>query len=548
MFTAKRTFLAAVSILVLLALLVGCARPTPEVVEKTVVVKETVVVTKEVVVTPTPAGPRKGGTLIVGLAAGSIVTLDPAAYSDRTTETVIRNIFDGLVTRTTDNRVVLELAESYEWIDDQTVEFKLKKGVKFHNGEDLTADDVVFTFERILTQDIGAKRRGFVKEVENVEKVDDYTVRFNLKSPWPVFMQMLVHNQIVPKDYLTQVGDEEFAKRPVGAGPFRFVEGKLDEQIVLERFDDYYGGADELPPVGPPLLDKVIFRMIPETSTRVASLLAGEVHIIQNVPAYMVPQFLGNPDVQVKTCMGTRPKFMDLNVTRPPFDDVRVRQALNYAVDAETLLAKVAGGYGIILPGPLSPANNYADPDLKPYGYDPEKAKELLAEAGYKPEDISFVIDAYGPYVEIAEAVAGQLRALGMDANVRTWEYKVVKPLLLNCERQAFLRDWGDSAFDPVGYIEAKWHTRVEGTPLGRGNFSCYSNPEVDALIEAGASEPDPEKRREIYYKMQRLIYEDAPAVFLYVPQEIEAASAKVNNWEPSPDSRINLHDVWLSE
>ena len=516
MFTAKRTFLAAVSILVLLALLVGCARPTPEVVEKTVVVKETVVVTKEVVVTPTPAGPRKGGTLIVGLAAGS--------------------------------RVVLELAESYEWIDDQTVEFKLKKGVKFHNGEDLTADDVVFTFERILTQDIGAKRRGFVKEVENVEKVDDYTVRFNLKSPWPVFMQMLVHNQIVPKDYLTQVGDEEFAKRPVGAGPFRFVEGKLDEQIVLERFDDYYGGADELPPVGPPLLDKVIFRMIPETSTRVASLLAGEVHIIQNVPAYMVPQFLGNPDVQVKTCMGTRPKFMDLNVTRPPFDDVRVRQALNYAVDAETLLAKVAGGYGIILPGPLSPANNYADPDLKPYGYDPEKAKELLAEAGYKPEDISFVIDAYGPYVEIAEAVAGQLRALGMDANVRTWEYKVVKPLLLNCERQAFLRDWGDSAFDPVGYIEAKWHTRVEGTPLGRGNFSCYSNPEVDALIEAGASEPDPEKRREIYYKMQRLIYEDAPAVFLYVPQEIEAASAKVNNWEPSPDSRINLHDVWLSE
>jgi len=225
-----------------------------------------------------------------------------------------------------------------------------------------------------------------------------------------------------------------------------------------------------------------------------------------------------------------------------------VRQALNYAVDAETLLAKVAGGYGVILPGPLSPANVYADPDLEPYGYDPDKAIALLAEAGYKPEDISFVIDAYGPYVEIAEAVAGQLRALGMDVNVRTWEYKVVKPLLLNCERQAFLRDWGDSAFDPVGYIEAKWRTREEGTPNGRGNFACYSNPKVDELIDAGASEPDPEKRREIYYEMQRLIYEDAPSVFLYVPQEIEAASARVHNWEPSPDSRINLHDVWLSE
>ena len=553
----KVLWVAALTV-TLLSLIAGCATPTPQVVEK--VVKETVVVTKEVekvvtkevvkevVATPTPAGPRRGGTLIVGLAAGSIVTLDPAAYSDRTTETVIRNMFDGLVTRTTDNKVVLELAESYEWIDDKTIEFKLKKGVKFHNGEDLTADDVVFTFDRIMNQDIGAKRRGFVKGVESVEKVDDYTVRFNLKSPWPVFFQMLVHNQIVPKDYLTEVGDEEFAKHPVGAGPFKFVEGKLDEQIVLERFDDYYGGADDLPPVGPPFLDRVIFRMIPETSTRVAALLAGEVHIIQNVPAYMVPKLLGNPDVQVKTCIGTRPKFMDLNVTKPPFDDVRVRQALNYAVDAETLLAKVAGGYGVILPGPLSPANNYADPDLKPYGYDPDKARELLAEAGYKPEDISFVIDAYGPYVELAEAVAGQLRAFGMDVSVRTWEYKVVKPLLLNCERQAFLRDWGDSAFDPVGYIEAKWHTRVEGTPYGRGNFSCYSNPKVDELIEAGESEPDPEKRREIYYEMQRIIYEDAPAVFLYVPQEIEAASAKVQNWEPSPDSRINLHDVWLKE
>jgi len=567
----KLTTFAAIAMIITMALS-ACAPPTPAVVEKEVVVEkpvvetvvvekevviekpvvETVVVEKEVVVekvvTPTPVKFRRGGTLVVGMATTGIVTLDPAAYSDRPTETVIRNMFDGLVTRTTDNEVVLELAESYEWLDDKTIEFKLKKGVKFHNGEDLTADDVVFTFERIMTQDIGAKRRGFVKQVESVEKVDDYTVRFNLKSPWPVFLQMLVHNQIVPKDYLTEVGDEEFAKHPVGAGPFKFVEGKLDEQIVLERFDGYYGGADDLPPVGQALLDRVIFRIIPETSTRVASLLAGEVDIIQSVPAYMVPQLLGNPNVVVKTCAGTRPKFMDLNVTRPPFDDVRVRQALNYAVDAETILAKVAGGYGMILPGPLSPANLYADPDLKPYGYDPEKAEELLAEAGYKPEDISFVIDAYGPYVEIAEAVAGQLRAIGMDVSVRTWEYKVVKPLLLNCERQAFLRDWGDSAFDPVGYIEAKWHTRVEGTPDGRGNFSCYSNPEVDKLIKAGAAEPDPEKRREIYFEMQRLIYEDAPAVFLYVPREIEAASAKVRNWKPSPDSRINLHDVWLSE
>jgi peptide/nickel transport system substrate-binding protein len=507
-------------------------------------------VTKEtrVLVTPGTEPPRQGGTLVVGLAASSIATLDPAAYSDRTTETVIRNIFDGLVTRTIDNRVVLELAKDFRWVDSRTVEFELKQGVKFHNGQDLTADDVVFTFERILNQDIGAQRRGFVKQVDNVEKLDDHTVRFDLRSPWPVFLQMLVHNQIVPQEYLTEVGDKEFAEAPVGAGPFRFVEGKLNEKIVLERFDDYYGGAGDLEPVGPAYLDRVVFLMIPDTSTRVAALLAEQVHLIQNVPSHMVPQLLGNPDVSVKTTAGTRPKFMDLNVTSPPFDDTRVRQALSYAVDADTILTKVAGGYGAILPGPLSPSNVYADPDLAPYGFDPDKATSLLAEAGYRPKDISFVIDAYGPYVDLAEAVAGQLRSLGMDVNVRAWEYDVVRPMLLNCERQAFLRDWGDSVFDPVGYIEAKWHTRVEDTPDGRGNFACYSNPRVDELIEAGASEPDPDMRREIYSEMQSLIHEDAPSVWLYVPQEIEAVSARVHNWEPSPDSRINLHDVWLSE
>jgi len=527
--------------------------------EVPVEVTKIVEVTKEVVVTPTPVKFRRGGTVVIGMATSDIVILDPAAYSDRPTETVIRNMFDGLVTRTRENEVVLELAESAEWIDDKTIEFKLKKGVKFHNGEDLTADDVVFTFERILFQDIGAKRRGFCGPMEKVEKVDDYTVRFHFKEPWPVFWQMLVHNQIVPKDYLEEVGDEEFAKHPVGAGPFKFVEGKLDEYIVMERFEDYYGGADDLPPVGPAFLDRVIFKMIPEASTRVAALLAGEVDIIQSVPAYMVPKLLADPNVEVKMCGGTRPKFMDMNVKMPPFDDVRVRKAINYAVDAEEILAKVAGGYGVILPGPLSPFNLYADPTLQPYGYDPDKALALLGEAGWKDTDgdgildkegkpFSMVIDAYGPYVEIAEAVAGQLREVGIDASVRVWEWGVLKKAALAGERMAVMRDWGDSAFDPVGYIEAKWHTRVEGTPLGRGNFSQYSNPRVDELIEAGATEPDPDKRREIYNEMQRLIWEDAPALFLYVPQEIEACRIRVQNWAPSPDSRENMHDVWVLE
>jgi peptide/nickel transport system substrate-binding protein len=500
------------------------------------------------------AGAHQESTLVVGMAAASIVTLDPAAYSDRATETVVRNLYDGLVTRTAgassdvDNQVVPQLAQEYRWVDDRTVEFDLRRGVRFHNGQRLTADDVVFTFERILHQDVGASRRGFVQEVERVEKVRPYRVRFHLKSPWPVFLQMLVHNQIVPEEYVRRVGDAEFARRPVGTGPFKYVSGTLDGQIVLERFADYYGGSEALPPVGPAQLDRVVFRMMPDLSARLEALDAGEAHIIQNVPPSVARELIGAPHVLVKTTVGTRPKFVDLNVTVPPLDDVRVRQALNYAVDASRILAAEALGYGVILRGPLSPANLYADPSLQPYGYDPEVARSLLGQAGYRPEDISFQIDAYGTYVRVAEAVAEQLVQLGMNVTVRPSDYQTLRPQLLNCERQAFLRDWGDSAFDPVGYVEAKWQTRVENTPAGRANYACYSNPTVDELIVAGASEPNPEKRREIYDRMQRLIQQDAPAIFLYVPQEIEACSVRVQNWEPSPDGRINLHDVWLSD
>lgn len=536
---SRRAFLRLMGMAAGAAVLAGCGPPASNGLEK--------VTGSGAGITAATLDPRRGGSLVVGMAATSIVTLDPAAYSDRATETVIRNIFDGLVTRTTDNKVILELAQDYRWVDDRSVEFELKQGVKFHNGQDLTADDVVFTFERIMYQDVGAQRRSFAQEVASVERIDEHRVRFNLRSHWPILLQMLVHNHIVPREYVSQVGDVAFAREPVGCGPFRFVEARLDDRIVLERFDDYYGGADALPPVGAPFLDRVIFRMFPNASSRLAALMTGDAHVVQSVPWSKVPQLVEDPGVMVKTILGTQPKFMDLNVTIRPFEDVRVRQALNYAVDASALLTEVAGGYGVILPGPLSPANLYADPNLTPYGFHREKAERLLKEAGYRFKDLSFVIDAYGPYVEIAVALAGQLRTLGMNVIVRSGDYNVLKPHLLNCERQAFLRDWGDSAFDPVGYIEAKWHTFVEGTSAGRGNFSCYSNARVDELIEAGASEPDPEKRRGIYYEMQRLIYEDAPAVFLYVPQEIEAASTLVRNWEPSPDGRINLHDVWLS-
>lgn len=512
---------------------------------------------------PEAAAPPREQTVIVGLVEAPI-TLDPADHRNRTTETVIRNMFDGLVTRDTRNGVHLELAESAELLDPVTWEFRLRQGVKFHDGTEMTADDVVFTFNRIIQENMieypephTSPRKGLIAPLQEVEKVDDYTVRFHLSAPWPPAMQLFVHQQIVPKAYLESVGTRGFVERPIGAGPFRFVSGQLDDQIVMERFDDYWGGAPTLPPVGPACVQRAIFRVIPEASTRVAALLAGEVHIIQAVPPDLVDTLMQSPDVVVKTAPGTRPKWMELNVNQPPFDNKLVRQALNYLVDKELIIETIYQGRAVALPGVLSPFNNFADPSLTPYPYDPDKARTLLAEAGIVDSDgdgrlewngapWSFVVDTLEEHRQLGEAVVAQLQEAGIDAGLRLWEYSVVRPMLLAGERTAYIGDWGDSAFDPVGHMEAKWHGVVEGSPYGRGNFSGYNNPRVNELIMAGETETDEAKRREIYNEAQAILYDEAPAVFLLLPEEIEASRANVTNWEPASDSRINLHDVCL--
>jgi peptide/nickel transport system substrate-binding protein len=583
MSTVRRTLLACVSLVTLVALLAACGpTPEPEVVEKVItqVVKETVIVagtpelvekevtkvvqeTVEKVVTPT--SPPQRDVIIVALAAAP-VSLDPADHRTRESETVIRNMFDGLVTRDSTSGVHLELAEALSWLDDQTLEVTLRQGVKFHDGVEMTADDVVFTFERIINENMieypephTSPRKGLIAPLESLEKTGDYTVVMHFSATWPVAMQMLVHQQIVPKHYLEEVGTEGFVASPIGTGPFKFVSAKGLDEIVMERFDDYYGGAPDLEPVGPACVKQAVFKVIPEASTRVAALLAGEVDIIQAVPAELVDTLSQTPGIQVKGAAGTQPKWMEMNVNAPPFDDVQVRQAMNYAVDKDLIVDAIYGGRAVALPGPLSPYNNFVNKSLKPYAYDPEEAVALLADAGWTDSDgdgtldkdgqpFVFTIDTMEPWRPLAEAVADQFRAIGIDASVRFWEYSVVKPMLQAGERQAYLDDWGDSAFDPVGHFEAKWHGYVEGEAYGRGNFSGYNNERVNELTKLGEITVDPAERQAIYDEAQQIVYDEAPAVFLILPEEAEAARADIQNWTPASDSRINLHDVCIGE
>ncbi|KYH33173.1 ABC transporter substrate-binding protein [Neomoorella mulderi] len=325
-------------------------------------------------------------TLAVGLNIDRIPSLDPANHREREAETVIRNMFDGLVTRTPDGKVVPEIAESWKRPSPTVYEFTIRPGIKFHNGDPLRIEDIVFTFERILSPTgINGKqspRVGLLGPLKKVEKVDNRTVRFTLDKPCPQFLQLLVHTQIVPEKYLKAVGDQKFAEKPVGCGPFKLVEAKLDSQIVLERFDGYYGGSPDLPPVGPAKLKKVVFKMLPEPSTRVAALKAGEIQIAEDIPVDVTKDLQNDPKVKIVTTQGTRCYMIELNNKK--ITDPKVRQALNYAVNWDELLGAIYGSHAHRLSTAFLPSGFGFDDSIKPYPYNPEKAKQLLKEAGYK--------------------------------------------------------------------------------------------------------------------------------------------------------------------
>lgn len=329
-----------------------------------------------------------GDTIVVGLRTNSLQSMDPHNHRDRETETVMRNMYDGLVTRLPDGTVVPELAEKIDISDDGTVyTFHLRRGVKFHDGTEMTAADVVFTFNRIMAPDgidgQQSPRLGLLGPLKSVAQVDGYTVQMTLDKAQPgVFLQLLVHHQVVPKAYVTRVGAQGLQDKPVGTGPFKFVRGAVDSEIVLERWDGYWGGPPDAPPVGPAQVRRAIFRMLPDPAARVAALKAGEVHIIQQVPIDSIAGLQSGGDLQVLTAQGTRLYMVEINNQK--VTDPRIRQALNHAVNWDAITGALYAGLAHRVPTALLPSGFGYDTALQPYEYNPDKARQLLREAGYK--------------------------------------------------------------------------------------------------------------------------------------------------------------------
>lgn len=483
-----------------------------------------------------------GNTLIVGVTQ-DVETLDPANHRSRITETTIRNMYDGLVTRTSGMEVVPELAVSWEQVSTTEWIFYLQKDVKWHDGEKFTAEDVKFTIDRLVKEGMingmTSPRKSLLDPVNGAEVIDTYTVKLTLDAPMPHLLAFLPFQEMVAKHYVEEFGDDYLAENAMGTGPFEFVRWDKGTQVIMKRFDDYYGGSPDIPPVGSAQVETLIFKVIPELSSRIAALQAGEVDIITEVSADLMGQIESDPNLEIVTCNGTRSYMLGMNCVTGEFADKRVRQAMNYAIDMEQIVAALYSGLGQAIPTILSPnAIGYAD--LDPYGYDPDKAKELLAQAGYS-NGLSVVIDAQDSLKNIAEACAQMLREIGIDASTQVWEWSVLKPELLANKRQMWVTSWGNGSMDPQGIFVPKLGTGE------RGNYTGYSNTTLNLLFALSKITLDSDERLTCFIEGQKIVYDECPMVWGYVTKEIYGKSTRVQGWNPSPDGKLNMHDVSLS-
>jgi peptide/nickel transport system substrate-binding protein len=473
---------------------------------------------------PEPAG---SGTVVVA-QPGEIDTMDPAMHRSRVNQAVVRNVFEALVNQGSDLSFEPELATDWEAVDDTTWRFELREGVTFHNGDPFTAEDVKFSIERILDEEQASPRASMLTMVESVEVEDDLTVVITTTDPAPTLLASLSVNEIVPAGYVQEVGDEEFAAAPVGTGPFTFVEWVPNEQLVLEANDDYWDGR--------PDVDTVIFKPIPEVAARMAALEGGDVHIAAEVPPDLADS-LGGGTVAAPVD-GTRIWFLAMNVTEAPFDDVEVRIGVNQAVDRDALVDGLLQGYGRPLYQPAFPEMfGYID-GFEGYPHDAEAAGAAFEGAA------SAQLDVEPKDRLLAEAVAGQLQAAGLDVEVNVLETEAFNERIGSGASQIYLSSWGVAEGDAdVIYARHFWSpSRADAFYTG------YENAEVDELIVAGRSTVDEDERFTIYEQAVEMVMADAPWAPLLNAQEIFGVSSAVQGFEPSPIGRYVLKHVSLQE
>ncbi|MDR5905989.1 ABC transporter substrate-binding protein [Franzmannia qiaohouensis] len=487
--------------------------------------------------------------LVVGQIAEP-QSLDPAQVTAVNDFRIMMNMYDGLV-RYADGTLEVEPALASEWqiSDDGTVyTFTLRDDVSFHDGSAFDAEAVVFHFERMLDEEHPYHDTGsfplafFFEAIDSVVASGEHEVTFTLDEPYAPFLSNLAYpTGLIVSPAAVEEHGEDFGRNPSGTGPFQFEEWQSNSRVVASANPDYWDGA--------PALEAVVFRPITDANTRVAEMMAGGIDLMVEVPPDNVAQFAEDPMYQVSEQAGPHLWFLILNTKEGPFAERSMRQAINYAIDKESLVDNILEGTATVAAGPIPPAFEWAyNEELEPYPYDPERARELIAEAGHEGAELTFYVTEGGSGmldpIPMGAAIQADLADVGLDVSIETYEWNTflgeVNPGLEGKADMAQMA-WMTNDPDTLPFLAL----RSEAMPdQGGFNSGYYSNPEVDALLEQARRSVDQDERAALYKEMQAIVHEDAPWAFIANWQQNAVSSAAVEGFRLQPSFFLLLHEV----
>ncbi len=484
--------------------------------------------------TGTPAAtpvspPRESMTIIL---AAEPPVLDPVRTYDIDGWSIVHSIYDTLVYRAPDGSLQPLLAESYSQPDDLTIEFVLRTGVTFHNGEAFDSRSVVATVAHMQDPTTASQVAADFSAIASVEAVDARTVRFHLSQPAPALLgQVAVYLGMLPPDYVANPANDYGASAPVGTGPYRFVGWDRGQQVRLEANPDYQPSAK-----GTALAQNVTFRFSSEATTRVSDLLAGSADIVRGVPNDQVASVDGSGVATTVASPVAGITFIRLINSQQPWANAELRKAANYAVDVDGIIQSLLGGRGQRLATLLVPESLGYDPNLAPYDYDPDKATQILKDAELTTGvSVRLQITA-GASQAIAEAIAAQLGEIGIRTTVDVVDQAAFneswKEETGTTPKQALMRlvTWRP-LFDPQSLFNLMFTTT--------GFLSLFSDTDMDAMIAAAGTDTDPASRAERFREIGQVMHDNPPAIFLWNVTALYGVSTGLTGWTPRPDEYI---------
>lgn len=457
-------------------------------------------------------------------------------------------IAESLVTMDPDGTIVPALAVSWEQPDPQTWVFDLREGVTFHDGTTFNAEAVQYNFERFFDPDTNAPRADSdFPLLDEVQVVDEFTVEITTTAPWPAFLTSLAYEpggHFHSPAAMEAAGVAEYGTQPVGTGPFEFEEWVQGSHVALVANEEYWGGR--------PNLDRVTYQVVGEAATRVTLLQTGEAHFDTTVPLTRVAELEDDADIELVSAPTNQVNFVEMSNIQEPFDDPRVRQAVCYALDREAIVDSILFGIPPLNYGVLQ-GNSWAkDSDVERYEHDPERARELLAEAGY-PDGFEITFwhptERYTGDVAIATAIQAQLSEVGISAQLMTgditaWASAMRGTAPEEPDATIYFRGQGGVPGDPSS-IFALYHSDYWGVT---GNYSRYSNPDVDALLNEAQTLVDQDDRADLYQEAEAIVTGEAPLCMLYEEVRTVAHSAALHDVVVGPGEIQLFHRAWLDE